>query len=947
MTGGADRAQRPAGMGDPFLARVAGLPAEVMAPFRSRLAVRELDAGQTLLRELKQAREQLKERLHEVIPRASQDRRRFFLAVKRDCFNGRRLSRRTGDPRWPELVRRTSPLASRVLELEDCCTAAAEAFERAWKHQLELEDETLLALLDDRAFVRGVALASPDLVSLIPRLQTRPHTGWRRKERRLAASLLRYASRAAFKLSPFSSLTRVAGGELAAAPSMETAVEIEGALALGAGHWRERSLLRCRRFLLDPWRDLLLLHPAFLDGLAVTINDTLEAVPPEGSSAGRWRLLRPGRWEVDAAAGRLKHVQDARVRVKLEAPVLESVQGQLAKGPRTVGQLREALAEDSTAGGERAGEAVARLLQLGILLPTLPWPVNAAHLERQMLEALRALPTEAGLEAVTERLEHLVELQEGYFRSPRPLETVREIGCTLEEVWNCLNTAVGLDPPLAWERAQVGSLFEDVWLTPRTRGEDAGPAAPGVRLSRQRAEDLIQDLDPFFRFATLFSPHHDFRHAVAATMDQRWPGRQEVAFLELFETLLPLWADYRSFVATRRRGAAERLTFAPFQGPAVERLEALRQRLRRSLTACVRHDEDDTWVCGRDVERILATAPRCYEPPLGPCLLLQTADREGRLWVLNRMFEGTGRHGSRFTAAMEEEERRRYLSHFRARSSLEMGDRRAELLDLMSIQGDTLNVHDPQTRWVLDLPGHGGAAPPEQRLRLRDLRVRRDPETGLAELRGADGTLLIPVHLGAAGLEFMPTVVKVLSQLGVAEVRVPPVAFLQRTRQVGPVKIARRVRTEAGVILARKRWIVPAADLVRRTRGLTEPAALAEIHRWRCDAGIPERVFWIEPIPHPFGRELYKPQYIDFTSPSFAAIFRSAAEAASSPLEVEEVLPTPESFPRDGEGRRWAVELMLDTLALRPRAAVGVEERWVPKAAPPGSSRHARAAFSI
>jgi hypothetical protein len=66
--------------------------------------------------------------------------------------------------------------------------------------------------------------------------------------------------------------------------------------------------------------------------------------------------------------------------------------------------------------------------------------------------------------------------------------------------------------------------------------------------------------------------------------------------------------------------------------------------------------------------------------------------------------------------------------------------------------------------------------------------------------------------------------------------------------------------------------------------------------------------------------ERAQPQYIDFTSPALAEVFRSAVED-SPEVSVVEALPTPDLFPRDGAGRRWAVEVVVDSLALRERPA--------------------------
>src|SRR4029077_3520244 len=107
--------------------------------------------------------------------------------------------------------------------------------------------------------------------------------------------------------------------------------------------------------------------------------------------------------------------------------------------------------------------------------------------------------------------------------------------------------------------------------------------------------------------------------------------------------------------------------------------------------------------------------PRTPEPSaagVGGCFFLQPADRSCHRWVMNRLYEGTGRYGSPFTPAMDAEARQAYAAHLTARSWDERGD---ELLDISWSQGDTLNVHAAQTWRQLDLPGQWLDLPPSRR----------------------------------------------------------------------------------------------------------------------------------------------------------------------------------------------------------------------------------------
>ncbi|HJX27360.1 MAG TPA: hypothetical protein VJ885_05570, partial [Thermoanaerobaculia bacterium] len=86
----------------------------------------------------------------------------------------------------------------------------------------------------------------------------------------------------------------------------------------------------------------------------------------------------------------------------------------------------------------------------------------------------------------------------------------------------------------------------------------------------------------------------------------------------------------------------------------------------------------------------------------------------------------------------------------------------------------------------------------------------------------------------------------------------------------------------------------------------------AEIDRWRRSLGVPDRVFALEKIRHETIEDLWKPQYLDLTSPLFFQLLEAVARTAGPTLVLEEMLPEPGAFPRDAAGERWAVELQLE-----------------------------------
>jgi hypothetical protein len=105
-----------------------------------------------------------------------------------------------------------------------------------------------------------------------------------------------------------------------------------------------------------------------------------------------------------------------------------------------------------------------------------------------------------------------------------------------------------------------------------------------------------------------------------------------------------------------------------------------------------------------------------------------------------------------------------------------------------------------------------------------------------------------------------------------------------------------------------------------------DSAMFAALHRWRTALGLPRRAFLR--LRAVGSARMTKPQYVDFTSPLLVSAAGVLLRTKSTLVLVEEMLPTPEMLPRDAAGEAWAVELLLDTLALHHRS------RWPPPSIP-------------
>jgi hypothetical protein len=880
----------------PLVARIAGLEASAVEPLASPRCAELATVVVATERELDEVRSQLVDRLYAEIHGAPAELRRLFLAVKRDSFNHRSISRHRNSSLWPSLHERIGPLAESVVALEQRLADEWDTLRGEFASEGGRQARYLCRLvLEEKGLLRGLALAGPSMVGDLRRFCKEPGRPVGSKQMKLAISLSRYVSRSALKLSPNSTLTRSALGSV----ERETPDSLR---LLGSG-WQERSLLRLRRIYVDQWRDLLLCHSAFRASLPIGLNESIQEI-----ESGRFRWLRPGRWKRSVTGTDLHFVQDAFVNTRRENRPFRFAFNLLQAGPLSFLDLQHRLT-GKTEHERRVMEAeLDQLLDLGFLRFLLPWSEDEAHVELQLLRHLRTI---SQLEEIADFLDRLVELQQGYADAAEPERALPEMANLSAGLTRRLGELAGLDlNPV--EDYRRGRFYEDVLLVRRT---EAG-SEDLVQVSRAAMERTAASTEPLVRLAFLYSHRHDFLHALAELASRQFPHQQTVGFLDLFSAAQPLWRQYDCFLAEATKDPdGWRSSFDPFGLTAVEELDRLRHSAWDGLGSCVTAVEHAEVLSGSALADLLTPVPLRYAPLVGVCLFLQPLDDYGERWFLNRMHEGVGRYGSRFTSTMSPSTRARYTDYLASRTPFEIDGEPLELLDLLCSQGDTLNVHAVQTPWVLDIHGNGPHSSCARRLRLRDLRVELAGPHRLPWLMDADGQRFLPVHLGGASHAFMPTIVKFLSLFGPGEFR--SVWPLRRLQHEGEGEVLKRLMIDS-VVFGRKRWSFPLRSIDKRLAA-PDPEAYVALQDWRLRQGIPERVFLLQRIPHRVLADRFKPQYLDLTSPLSPSILRTAIENGNGSVSFEEMLPDPEAFPRDRDGRHWGVELLLDTLALRPQ----------------------------
>lgn len=914
----------------PVVVRLGGLPLNTV-DFRGVLQplVTEIDA---LLSRLDALRAELVARLFAAVPRASAELRPFLLSVKRDCHNGRPIRGRARDPRWRALCDLAGPVAERLIDTEAELGDKEERFAAAYTSELRRQRGLLWRTLDDPSFARGLALASPDLFRSL-RGCGASNAAPGRKTQKIELSLLRYVTRAATKLSPFSTLTPVTLGSLRGDPTIP-------GLRLICERRQGRSLVRARPVFLHRIGALLRRFRPLRNALRVELNDSLVETAP-----GRFRYLRPQYWEVDES-GVLRQQPDALVSVSPRGTLIHRVIALLSDAAPRYCELITMLARElPDLGRDRLEAEIDRLAHLGVVHLVLPWPAHDVHLEKRMLEHLRNVPRSLGLEDLVDRLDRLVALEEDYASTDDPAASIQAMNRLVDDITVSAAVLAGLDPEVIEPASRTRqSINEDVYLRPATNSPRAARMGI-VELSRSSAEEAVRNADLLAQISALFDDRHEFRLLLSALARDIWADRQDVGFLESLQQTRAFWQDYMTFhFEQRRTGSTEVRTWNPLGLPQVEALHRWRVHAKELLDGCAREVGDEWHVAPDRLQELLDEAPDgLIDPcPWGVMLMMQPASADGSRWVLNQFKEGTGRYSSRYTPVMDGAAREEYLSFLRARSVIELDGEPVHLLDVLCLPDSNVNVHCPQTVSVLTAPGVDANLSGHRRLRLRDLRLTFDGPSGCPRLRGPDGQRYLPVHLGFAYEAHLPTLLRYLCVFGPSELK----GLRPRggSRQQGEVITAGRV-VLGNLVLQRRRWQVPTRRLKEALACGDDAKAFVAINRLRQGWGVPERVFYNDRLPHPIFTHRDKPQYLDFTSPLFLPLLRRALDDRTS-ISFTEMLPTPEMCPTDALGLRWVAEVVLDSIVLRrPHADTQGRRACVRWAEPPTPAAGALAAI--
>lgn len=550
--------------------------------------------------------------------------------------------------------------------------------------------------------------------------------------------------------------------------------------------------------------------------------------------------------------------------------------------------------------GQEGDEAVRMLVRAGVLHPVAPVSENTDHPVEELVAWLDA----HGLAETVPYCGVLRRLSALLASSPCPLDP--------QELRTSHRALLGT----------VSELLTELGHSARDLGSDLQPVHESAVLEHP------------VRVDTTPSPEHLSTIAAArswlSVLDVKWPGRLAVATYAHAVMppggSMPLLDLYRRVHHELRRGEGElanhlRTWFSavPVQpGPRTPatQLDASLRELAQERQQCLRlagtaEDASATRLRSAEVVDQLRTRPETFRSTAPTAVYLQATGAADSSWVINVMHGGYGRGRARTDHLMR--------CAGLVPDPIHVPDTAGSLpVEYTGTHGSSLNARRPVLPAAIDYPYTSCAASHQERIPLGRLRVRRAALGDLVELFDArSGTRIAPAHVGMLADYQLPPlarfVERVFGDAYLLHPSNPPFASDLPLDQLTGITRVPRVQVD-DVVVQRRRWIVPSADLPRPRAGEHSARYLHTLQDWFAAHELPHTTF-----VRAWGQDLRgnkvksrKPMLLDLDSWwTVTELLRHSTGAEF--VVLDEALPNP--FDRDRGPA--AVELLVEVPACR------------------------------
>jgi Lantibiotic dehydratase, N terminus len=791
-----------------------------------------------------------------------------LLQLRRDIHNGRFKLQPLAPETWAVLNKALSAAEREQLnQYVQSCSQRMDLLiegERAFAEELKSARAVLKSIFRKREFRKALALASPSLSYELGKYLCAPEEDLRRI-RRTELSLVRYYTRGAFKVSPFSRFSR------------SSVVRIsENARASHQPLGRLSSCVTLNRSLIATLAECVARHPDLRGHVPVCLSGAY--------SENGQRLVLLQRQYNGVAPTRMRIPREATVCVSL-TKAMEWIRAYLGShgGQAPFNHIVLELGQSLDAPAE-ALSYVEKLIDIGFLVHK----IRFGNSESAGLEVLIA------------------------FLSSIPCPVAQELRSCLEALGQIaarISTAASEERVciLRQLEIQVAAAFKllNVDSASRWNGliafEDCGEDSITQTALPARWKPILEDLNSFLSlYAPLLDWNLSLRMAMAHILGNDLVANP-VDFLEFVHAFAqgpsktPSAQDVSNYHHTPNTHGLSK----------VRQLGQLRDEICRVVAESSGEEEVDLLALGQShgwFQRLSDLQVGPYEPAvMGIAVHGQaTVQADGSLnLVINAIYDGA------------------VNILLRACNTLSPGSREQLVCEISTILRDTwtggmlceilashdfnVNLHPRITELAVDCAEEDKVTP--ENFQIKDLQIKRAPDQRISLAHRESGTEIIPLATGMMSMSFAPLTQHLLSTFSstrmISSRPFHPFSWSLPAQEESVRCLPRMVFGRC--ILRRRAWLILREALPLRAGQDTDFGYFLQVRRWQRTMGIPDEVFaTIEPYAggeseaHEGSRQSWnrrKPQYIDFRNFFLVDVLAKLISEVRTRLYIEEMLP--------------------------------------------------------
>lgn len=815
--------------------------------------------------------------LHRVIGEMpSGPRRQDLIGLRRDIFNDRLPKDNVTCSETPNVPDKLSEEERTALETWLDCRRRRETLIRSGEgvfgSELSAKRSLFKRSLRKREFCKALALASPQLWFELQGYLQRPQGDAIACRRRTERSLMRYYSRCALKLSPFSSFTRT------------SLISTHDASANYPEHvkppWqRIRRRVTINQTVIAYLADYAGRHTELGDYVPISLSRSV--VEKEGT------LLILRHKFADPSPKRMRIPEEAFVNI-VKSRAIEQITEFLTRKQRPVprGELISTLCHWSN-DQKQASSYVENLINMGFLVHKVPLAEDNSDGFRALEEFLTGIdsPIAVRVAQSLEKVRALVLRFSSAAADERP-RLILSTEAAVDEAFRVL----GVQHPPKWDGLL---LYEDCVETP-------------VRRVSQTHEifDKLGDLKQFLSsHSTLLDGNSSARETIRHVLQTEFSGGP-VSFLHFAERY------HKVCFATplAQLNPASGYTPNPCHLDSLEQLAELRREFSLIVTQSCAVDEIDLRRVAEEKRWVARIQKIGLAKVTGSVVCFSSYcqfgvdDEGGHTIILNKLHGGPLRAALRFYNNLPRQDVASVIPDIRRVLQTRIW-KQGEPCELLAEFDFNINIHPSVTERAINYANDLTQGSRFISLSNIYLTIGIDGEVVVTD--GAAGRQIIPVNFGMMATPFEPPLEYLLLSLGTADpvLNKPfdPYSWKTTFESQGKVTTFPRLRF-GNCVIRRRAWSVSKEALPQRNPQETDFTYILRIRRWQREVGLPDEVFvrartLEECISEAEGRigkrnrTLHKPQYIHFGNWFLVSVLADLLGEVVSHLYVEEVLP--------------------------------------------------------